>query len=220
MPTRGRKEMARQAVKCFQSQTYLDRELLILDDADDPSFPEYAPLGEAHLGNIRYVRMNQRLPIPEKRQKCCELSSGNVIAHFDSDDFSDPHRLQMQADYMEMSGKQVVGFHSMLFYDVEKKKAYKYHGLHNYAIGTSLFFKREFWQAHPWKDINAGKSSTGLASDTAFVKDAERVNELFVTDAGPLMVARGHSGDTGQKRFYKDPFREVPLEALPASFPR
>ena len=38
MPTRGRQAYAIDAVSCFRCQTYPDKELIILDDADNPSF--------------------------------------------------------------------------------------------------------------------------------------------------------------------------------------
>ena len=38
MPTRSRPALSRAALNCFLAQTYEPRELVILDDDDDPSF--------------------------------------------------------------------------------------------------------------------------------------------------------------------------------------
>src|SRR5688572_15862161 len=40
MPTRGRVAFAKHALESFHSQTYPNKQLIILDDADDRSFPE------------------------------------------------------------------------------------------------------------------------------------------------------------------------------------
>src|SRR5262245_40359289 len=93
LPTRGRHDLATQAVECFASQTYPDKELIIVDDADDPSF-RYGILRPDSL----YVTSIERLNIAAKRQLCCEYTTGDVIAHFDSDDYSDPRRLEVLLD--------------------------------------------------------------------------------------------------------------------------
>lgn len=184
-----------------------------MDDANEPSFPvDELP---THWVNVQCKRMITRLSIPEKRQLCCEIASGDVVAHFDSDDWSDPSRLQVQAELMQQSGKQVIGFHTMLFYDVVAKKVYRYRGWPAYALGSSLFYRREFWQTHPWQ-----KTKNGLASDNVFVRQANDLGELHSIDAAGLMVARAHKDNSSPKQMYKDPFKEVSVEELPAGFPR
>jgi glycosyltransferase involved in cell wall biosynthesis len=81
MPTRNRPQFARQAVAYFLRQDYQQRELIVLDDGDDP-VSDLLPRDE----NIRYVRLRERSPLGTKRNIACELSRGELIAHWDDDD--------------------------------------------------------------------------------------------------------------------------------------
>src|SRR5262245_29017995 len=98
MPTRGRREFASQALACFLAQTYPAKELVILDDADDPSFPnkEGLPRDDA---SIRYL-VGARRTIPIKRNLIAEAAAGELICHFDSDDWQHPERLSTQVKFL------------------------------------------------------------------------------------------------------------------------
>src|SRR5678816_1554718 len=114
MPTRGRAEWARKAVECFQSQTWPDRELVIVDDADCPSFAE-PPEGEG----IRYHQMFRQMTIGAKRNIAVSRAAGDIIIHFDDDDWSAPERMEDQVTRLVASGVGLTGYHSMIFEDVE-----------------------------------------------------------------------------------------------------
>ena len=145
MPARGRSVMAAAAVESWKAQTWPNTELLILDDADLPAFPEMAaratletPIPGATAGcsglmasnwpnatgarddapnswKIVYFCLPKRLTIGAKRNLACTLASGTFVAHADSDDYSAPDRLEDQVNRLLSSGKAVTGYHSMLF---------------------------------------------------------------------------------------------------------
>ena len=127
MPTRGRPRWAAHALHCFRAQTHPDKELIVLDDDDDPSFPHGLPDTLA-----AYYRLDHRLRISAKRNRCAELGRGAIITHFDSDDWSAPERMADQVERLEHSGKAVTAYHSMLFYDESSSQAYKYTGHPSY----------------------------------------------------------------------------------------
>ena len=183
LPTRGRAEFAARAVACFRAQTWPEKELLIVDDADLPSFPE-PPAG------IGYVRVPRRLTIGAKRNLACSRAQGDVVIHFDDDDWSAPQRMTDQVERLIATGAPITGYHSMLFEDTAGRR-WKYCGNPHYALGTSLCYEREFWQRQPFPDRDTGE-------DNAVVMRARA--ELVAVDAGELMVARIHSGNTSPKR--------------------
>jgi hypothetical protein len=88
------------------------------------------------------------------------------------------------------SERSVVGFHSMRFTD--GAKWWKYEGTRNYALGTSLCYRREWWQKHPFESKNIGE-------DNAFVAVASAAKQLISDDAGELMVAMNHPGNTSPR---------------------
>src|SRR5690348_4458021 len=89
--TRNRREWLPQAIVCFQLQTYEHRELLIVADGDDVS--DLVPQEDSR---IRLVCSGSRLTIGAKRNYGCAHACGEIIAHWDDDDYSAQQRLTEQ----------------------------------------------------------------------------------------------------------------------------
>lgn len=212
MPTRGRQKWAAQAVKCFMSQTYPNKELIILDDPTDPSFPDGLYLPRRIL---RFIAGGTGT-IAQKRNSACQLSYGEIIMHFDSDDWSAPERMADQVKRLEESGKQVTGYHSMLFHVAQDGRWLKYCGDPSYALGTSLCYRRPFWADHPFRDGGSGYAPN-VGEDSEFVKVARQAGELVTTDGDTLIYARIHEGNTSIKNISGEQieYRPVPIEAIP-----
>lgn len=211
MPTRGRNRnvWAAIALDSFLRQTYPNKHLLILDDADDPTFAE--PM---MFENVAYLQSIDRLPIHTKRNMLASVAAGEIICHFDSDDYSDPDRMAQQVKLLEESGKQVTGYHSMLFHDVPRNLAFKFIYGPEYAVGTSLCYRKEFWKAHPFRQ----GERPNVGEDNEFGKDARQRREIFTVDGGQMMVARIHAGNTDTKDTSSYAYRPVPLTAIPEQF--
>lgn len=214
MPTRGRREWASQAVQSFLKQTYPAKQLVILDDIDCRSFDEPIRFPE----NVEYLMTVASHPsIPDKRNYCCEVAAGEIIVHWDSDDYSEPTRIADQVHLLEESQKQVAGFHSMLFHVEQTGQAFKYQNDKSFALGTSLCFSKSFWAAHPFRP---GPDFPNVGEDNEFVKDARNLGELISVDAGRLMVARIHDSNTSVKRLdgAQTSYVPVSVDALPRGF--
>jgi glycosyltransferase involved in cell wall biosynthesis len=208
MPTRGRQAFAEKALASFLSQTYADKELIILDDADDPSFD----LRE-WPANIRYERLGKRYTVGAKRNLCCECARGELVVHWDSDDWSAPDRISMQVQLMQETAKSVVGFRSLTFYDAGKALTAKWCAEEqlrsiSYALGSSLMYRRSWWETHRFPNDNIGE-------DNFFVSDAAAVEELHTAHGDLHLIARIHEGNTSPKDI--DGMRLVSAE-LPAEF--
>lgn len=212
MPTRGRNVWSAIALNSFLSQTYPAKHLIILDDADDPSFREVL-----FPSNVAYLRIDKRLSIPEKRNMCCQVAAGDIIMHVDSDDWSDPGRMAAQVHLLEESGKAVAGFHSLLFHMEPSGQVFKYVNDSSYALGTSLCYRKSFWQQHPFRP---GDPNPNVGEDNQFVKEARQAGELVSVDAGSMMVARIHGDSTSPHDLSGTncSFRPVSRDAIPAGF--
>src|SRR4051794_8567955 len=92
MPTRDRRRFVAQAIAYFQRQDYEPRELLVLDDGED-AVQDLMPADS----RIRYVRLGEPWPLGRKRNHACELSRGELICHWDDDDWMAPDRVSRQA---------------------------------------------------------------------------------------------------------------------------
>lgn len=205
MPTRGRQEYAAKALQCFLSQTLPTKELVVIDDADDLSFPE----GIDHP-LVHYVVNQQRLGIPHKRNQALRLAKGQIIANFDSDDFSMPTRLEDQVKRLVDEGKPLTGYSGLLFFNEMNRTAWKY-TLRAYACGTSMCFWKWWGETHPFREAKA------IASDHEVVHQAQKSGELSWAEAGQLMVARIHPGNSAVKKM-DSPFIPVSINEIPKEF--
>lgn len=208
LPTRGRREFARLAVECFLAQDYPEKELVILDDADDLSFPD----GIEHA-LIRYHVEPKRLYVGMKRNKCCELAQGPLICHLDSDDYSAPSRISHQVKLLQDSGKQLCSYHSILFYGPAPAQVTRYQGDKDINLGSSFLYRKEWWSRHRFTDVKQNRSEDGL-----FMLTAVEGKAVISVDGTAHLVARIHQGNTSQKS--ASSYQRMTLAALPAGFPR
>ena len=212
MPTRGRRQWAQQALDCFLAQTYESANLVILDDDEERSFY----FAESYYPKVVHYLVPGKLSIAEKRNLAVQAANGSIICHFDSDDWSAPTRIADQLKLLEESGKDVCGFYGVLFYDEIHKRALKYVSGPDYAVGTSLMYRKSFWEGHRFQK---GHPNPNVGEDNRFVRAARDANELVSVDGGSLIVARLHAHNTSVKNPYQGmEYRPVPLEALPAGF--
>src|SRR5258706_7660643 len=91
LPTANRRSFVPQAIRCFQAQDYPNRELVILDDGAD-SVADLIPTDPC----IRYIRLTGNRTLGRKRNDCVEASRGDLIMHWDDDDWMATHRISYQ----------------------------------------------------------------------------------------------------------------------------
>lgn len=206
MPTRGRREYAAQALESYLAQTWDNRELLILDDEDDPSFDWLTEPG------IRYERSSSRL-IPLKRNELCRLARGEIIVNFDSDDWSAPARIADQVGRLQDTGRAVTAYNRILFV-VDDDAVFEYRGCTNCGSGTSLAYLRSWWETHPYNE------SVTLSTDMRFISVARDNGELVCAPARDLMVARIHADNSNPKQARPPSFIGMTRDALPELFNR
>lgn len=91
MPTCDRRSFIPLALENFRRQDYPHKELVIVDDGGDA-------VGDLTLGlpGVRYVRLAMRTSIGGKRNLACRPPRGQIIAHWDDDDWYAPDRLRYQ----------------------------------------------------------------------------------------------------------------------------
>ena len=95
MVTRDRPTLAKCAIRSFQAQTYLARELVILDDGEDCTLADW--IAEQKDPRIRFHRLaDESTPLGEMRNRAVALASGDYICQWDDDDLCDPARIETQ----------------------------------------------------------------------------------------------------------------------------
>jgi O-antigen biosynthesis protein len=180
--TRDRRSWLPQAIACFRAQTYEPRELLIVAEGQDVS--DIVP----DEPGITLVPLASHLIVGAKRNVGCDFACGELIAHWDDDDYSASGRLEDQVRRLLESGRAVTGYASMRFTD--GTAWWIYTGPPDFVLGSSLLYRKDWWREHPFPECQIGE-------DSAFVAVAAAAGQLDVAAyAGDLMAATIHPGNT------------------------
>jgi len=176
-PTFGRETFLPFAHQCFRSQTYANLEWLILDDSPAPS--RY--LAGVADPRIRYSHSPERLRIGGKRNRLIAQARGEIIVHFDDDDYYAPRyvermveRLDRGFDFVKLSGWYLycAPYRVFGYWDLNAiegrchlwsasrppsrgrlRKADRAVFADNYlGYGFSYAFRRKVWEARPFPD--------------------------------------------------------------------
>lgn len=184
MLTRNRREWLPKAIASYRAQTYTPRELVIVVDGEDVS--DLIP----NDSDIRVIQSANGARIGQKRNLGCEIARGELIAHFDDDDYSAPERLNEQVSRLLASGKAITGFHSMLFTD--GASWWLNRNAPPFVYGASICYRRDWWERHPFPSLQIGE-------DTAFVFGAAPLKQVDWRAAEELMYATIHPGNTSRR---------------------
>ncbi|TAN08501.1 MAG: glycosyltransferase family 2 protein [Rhodanobacteraceae bacterium] len=90
-PTFGRARFLPALARCVAQQQQVDWEWLVLDDSPAPN--DWMREQGARDPRIRYRHSPARLTIGAKRGQLVAMARGDLIAHFDDDDYYAPHYL-------------------------------------------------------------------------------------------------------------------------------
>lgn len=184
MPTRDRRAFVPRAVDCFRRQDHPARELVIVDDGDD-SIADLAHSLAGHDPVITYHRLPHPLPLGAKRNLAISLARGEVIAHWDDDDWSAPHRLRTQVASLLTTGAEICGAGALYFHDPDTRRAWRYHyrpPAGAWVAGTSLCYTRATWERDPFPATQVGEDSQFvLARDPGKVVDVSEADCVVAT---------------------------------------
>jgi len=213
--TADRQQYTDRAVACFLAQTYSEKRLLIWDTGKIP----YRPTSNDFAKGL--IVRGEAATIGALRNQAAGYlrESTDIIAHWDSDDWSAPERLSDQIKALD--GREVVGYNEMLFWNSQTQKAYLYtNTLRGYCIGTSLCYWRKTWEKTPFDETSAGEDDRWVKLHHCWSRPAmatyyvhadwisEDTKTLFepviegtpippnLHQAIPLMVAEVHGGNT------------------------
>jgi hypothetical protein len=190
MPTANRRHFVPEAIACFLRQDYASCELLILDDGAE-AVEDLVP----DEPRVRYVRCEPGLTLGGKRNRACELAAGEIIAHWDDDDWYPPNRLSRQVIALIDRDADVCGSSRLYYRDTDRTRAWEYayqRPGRPWVAGNTLAYRRVAWERTRFRDVRVGE-------DSHFVwrHAGSRVVDL----ADPrLCVGTIHPGNTSPKR--------------------
>lgn len=204
MPTHNRRSFIPRAIRCFLEQDYPNRELIVADDGSD-AIGDLIPSDQ----RIRYFRVPSRLTVGAKRNYCCERASGTVIAHWDDDDWYPASRIRTQLAALLQRNADVCGSSTIYFHDVRRDETslYRFGGAGGaWVAGTTMMYRREFWQRNRFTDQNVGE-------DTQFLWRMPAAKIADLADPN-LCVASVHDSNVSPKQTTGVYWTRVPIDRV------
>ncbi len=190
MPTYDRRPFVARAIRYFLRQDHPERELVVVDDGTDP-VADLMP-GDPR---IRYLRLDRRLSVGAKRNLACREARGEVLLHWDDDDWHAPWRVSYQLRELRRRRAELCGLDRIHFYDPRADRAWQYvypSGRRPWLYGGTLCYTRAYWQDRQFPEINVGE-------DNRFVRAAGSSRVAALAD-GDFYVGLIHPRNTSRKR--------------------
>jgi glycosyltransferase involved in cell wall biosynthesis len=195
MPTtRERRPFLSRAIKYFQRQTYPNLELVILCDGED-DMSDLVPTGDERI-RYSYLGRNRRT-LGAKLNLGCERAKGELIAHWDDDDWSHAERLSFEVGALIAEGADICSFSKLLFLEIGtgmvwlcRTPALLHPSLyHCQPFGAAYLYRRSYWSSSPFPDVSRD-------SDMAFTSAEGRQDRSVLVSDYRLYVAMIHNSNT------------------------
>jgi glycosyltransferase involved in cell wall biosynthesis len=168
MPTYNRPAFVALALRRFGEQTYANKELIVVDDG---------AVGVESLvvkvPGARYLRVERR-SIGEKRNAACHAARGEIIVHWDDDDWYGPDRIARQLEPIFSGRADVTGLRCRWIMKLPEGEFWEIlPELHRRMFvgdvhGGTLAFRKSLWEA------GARYPATNLAEDADMLRAALR----------------------------------------------
>jgi len=200
MPTADRRSFVAQSIWYFLRQDYGSRELVVVDDGDE-SVAALIPEDE----RIRYVRVEGRRPLGEKLNLGCGLARGDLIAHWDDDDWIAPDRLSRQVAALESGRADACGLGELLTYRLETGEAWVQPN-EPVAPGT-LVYGKDVWRRRPFPE-------SGAPSDAELARSLAARHIQRLDDAAQVYIALIHAGNAGRRTIPGPDWKAASLAAV------
>jgi glycosyltransferase involved in cell wall biosynthesis len=206
MPTANRRPFVPLAIRHFLGQDYATRELVIVDDGADP-VQDLVPDDP----RIRYLRFTGRRSVGAKRNVACREARGEIIVHWDDDDWVAPWRLRYQVERLLASGASVAGLSRILYHQPATGRSWQYsypEGKKRWFGGNTLCYRKAYWTRHPFEDVDVGEDARFVWSDPSA--------PMTALDDTAFVVGMIHATNVSPKRTGQPYWRPIATEVVRA----
>jgi glycosyltransferase involved in cell wall biosynthesis len=170
----GRLDYFRESFRCYVSQTYKNKELVIVTDAGLEYKDQIASITAGHE-NIRLVFLTGKYTLGALRNISMAVCEGDIFVQWDDDDFNTPDRLFIQFAYLSKSNKRACYLGDQLHYFFPTQELFWEdwfeHGSNfniRYGLipGTLMAYKEGFVARYPSAGQHARAGEDSILSDT------------------------------------------------------
>ena len=194
MPTANREKYIPFAVKYFLEQDYPNKELVVIDDGEH-SIATLIP----EDNRIKYFYMDPIGSIGLKRNYACGKAKGEIIIHWDDDDWHARDWLSAEVHFLSTSKADICGMQHIHYYSAINNRfitvTRQYAGIPNpmnWVHGATMAYWKSFWKEHQFKDLHKGEDDDFIQSSGA---------KLFIHDYRDGFVCILHPHNTIIREF-------------------
>lgn len=186
--TRGKPRLLQRAIGCFEAQTYLHKELVVLYEEDDePTRRFVAENSFAH--HIRFIKAKAlpRQPLGQLRNMAIEQSHGAFICQWDDDDWYHINRLQFQYNALHKACSKASVMTQWLVFDHTRGSAY----ISNRRLWEgSVLCEKKVLQQKQYAPVSIGEDTVVID----YLKDNDHICEM--NDHAGLYIYVYHGANT------------------------
>lgn len=204
MVTADRPRLMRRSIRCYERQTYPNRELVVVDDGQT----DLAPLLEPLPGEVTYVTLDPDVNhvLGALRNVALDEASGTYLTQWDDDDWYHRTRLERQAAALN-DGADACALHGTLMHlDAPEYFYYPYVGLLDDGVPGSIMHRRDSEARYP---------EIARAEDTAYLDHwLKRDYQLLSRSASYLFIRCFHGDNTWEQKHFLTRMRNTPRDAI------
>lgn len=207
MPTANRQNFIPLAIDYFLNQDYRDAELIIIDDGRE-SVKNLIP----NHHRIKYFYADPIGTIGLKRNYACEKAKGDIIIHWDDDDWYAQDWISREVQVLLNSDADICGLNEIIFYSSLLNKFWKYSDQNlqePWLSGATMAYRKSFWVKHPFKDIQVGEDYDYIWNTGA---------KILAHDYSEGFVAILHAKNTTLKPFEDPRHKKNAIEWMDVQF--
>lgn len=180
LSTRDRPEMFAEAVKCFESQTYLDKELVVVDSGVQAVVVPYYAL---------HCKLEPGTPLGAALNAAATLATGDVLQKMDDDDWYGPQFIEASVASLARPVAQISGWrHHLVSIGGVLRVMY---GL----AGGTIAIMKPTWNEVRFREI-ASRVDLGIWQDVQAAKGLEAA--VYVADKPDAYIYVRHGGNLWQ----------------------
>jgi len=166
MPTKNRRRFVGQSLRYFEEQDYPNKELIVVDDSDDLIVDLVS-----RRPHVYYLAPQYAHTVGVKRNIACEAAQGDIICHWDDDDWYSTSRLSYQVELLARGEADITGLHLSSVLDLQRMQAWQCTdapeaklGVEGMHYGTAMYWK------HLWMNQARFPDSPKGDDGSAFVR--------------------------------------------------
>lgn len=205
MVTANRMHLAERAIRCFEQQTYPNKELVIIDDGTQ----DYTPLFDGlDTGQVIYKKVDPSLDykLGKLRNISLDEATGDYLVQWDDDDWYHPERIEIQATTLSSGYDACCLAGALMHLNTQEFNSHPYIGHLPEGIPGSIMHR---------KDDSIRYPETRRAEDTVYLKEWMNKRYMKLDDSCNHLFLRAFHGDNTweiehfERRIKNSPIRMV-----------